>query len=198
MQSSFWAGEHFGCLAEAQVAAEVWCRGRAGLREHGTTRTQPVVVFEELEAPRLLPAPPAVTTCRSISERRSIPIVTSRSRRPSNSIPGELIGETVECVTRRHGAGEGLSIGASSSSVMPASLRGRARRTRMTFHAELTGSAMRDIASQKTKAARRGPAIGRFVEAVLDRAIAMDSDETRLSTVPGRGSLRQRPRRTGV
>jgi transposase len=57
VQGSFWAGENFGCLAEAQVAAELWCRVRAGLRDHGTTHRQPVVVFNEQEAPALLPAP---------------------------------------------------------------------------------------------------------------------------------------------
>ncbi len=56
-QTSFWAGEDFGCLVEAQTAAELWCRSRAGLRTHGSTQAQPAVVFAEVEAPVLLPAP---------------------------------------------------------------------------------------------------------------------------------------------
>ena len=53
VQSSFWAGEDFGCLAEAQAAAELWCRTRAGLRDHGTTHRQPLEVFTAEELPRL-------------------------------------------------------------------------------------------------------------------------------------------------
>ena len=57
VQTSFWAGEDFGCLAEAQTAAELWCASRAGLRTHGTTQAQPAVMFADIEAPALLPAP---------------------------------------------------------------------------------------------------------------------------------------------
>ena len=57
VQTSFWAGEDFGCLVEAQTAAELWCRSRAGLRTHGSTQAQPAVVFAKVEAPVLLPAP---------------------------------------------------------------------------------------------------------------------------------------------
>ena len=69
VQTSFWAGEDFGCLAEAQTAAELWCRGRAGLRTHRGTQQQPAVVFAEHEAPVLLPAPVGRWGCKRLCVR---------------------------------------------------------------------------------------------------------------------------------
>ena len=57
VRGSMWAGETFVDLADAQRRAEAWCRGRAGMRIHGTTQARPIEVFEAEEQPRLLPAP---------------------------------------------------------------------------------------------------------------------------------------------
>lgn len=56
-RGSFFAGEEFADLADAQARAEVWCAQKAGMRIHGTTCARPAVVFAEQEAARLLPAP---------------------------------------------------------------------------------------------------------------------------------------------
>ena len=56
-QRSFFAGERFAGLADAQHRADDWCRIRAGMRVHGTTRQRPAEVFAQVEAPVLLPAP---------------------------------------------------------------------------------------------------------------------------------------------
>ena len=55
-RDSFWAGETFASLAEAQTAADAWC-ARVGGRLHGTTRRRPAEVFSAEELPALLPAP---------------------------------------------------------------------------------------------------------------------------------------------
>jgi len=57
LKDSFWAGETFADLAEAQAAVEHWCRVRAGMRTHGTTGRQPLEVFTDHEQPALLPVP---------------------------------------------------------------------------------------------------------------------------------------------
>jgi transposase len=57
VRNSFFAGECFIDLADAQRRAEVWCRERAGLRTHGTTQLRPAEHFGLEEAPHLLPAP---------------------------------------------------------------------------------------------------------------------------------------------
>lgn len=166
VQSSFWAGENFGCLSEAQAAAEVWCSGRAGLRVHGTTCRQPVVEFDEHEASCLLPVPAA---------RYDIPIYARAKVHPDRhiqvakalySIPGELIGEHVDVR-----ADAALVKVFHRGQLIKCHVR-RAAGTCTTDPAdmpsELTDYAMRDIASQKAKAHRRGPAIGQLVDAVLD------------------------------
>jgi transposase len=56
-QRSFFAGEGFNGIADAQRRAEDWCRIRAGMRVHGTTRQRPAEVFAQVEAAVLLPAP---------------------------------------------------------------------------------------------------------------------------------------------
>ena len=42
VQGSFFAGETFVDLADAQRRAEQWCLQRAGMRVHGTTQRRPV------------------------------------------------------------------------------------------------------------------------------------------------------------
>jgi len=55
VRENFFRGEHF--LDREHVAREAvrWCRERAGMRVHGTTRKQPLVEFERLERPALVP-----------------------------------------------------------------------------------------------------------------------------------------------
>ena len=57
VQTSFWPGETFTDLGEAQAAVEAWCTTRAGMRVHGTTCQRPLEVFTAEELPVLLPAP---------------------------------------------------------------------------------------------------------------------------------------------
>lgn len=57
VRKSFFAGERFASLAEAQERAEHWCRQTAGQRLHGTTQKRPIEVFELEEKAHLGPAP---------------------------------------------------------------------------------------------------------------------------------------------
>jgi transposase len=41
VRESFFWGEVFADLADAQYRAEAWCRTRAGMRIHGTTQRRP-------------------------------------------------------------------------------------------------------------------------------------------------------------
>jgi transposase len=166
VQGSFWAGEDFGCLAEAQVAAELWCRTRAGMRDHGTTHQRPIEVFEAEEAPLLLPAP---TSLYDLPEYRSAKVHRDHHIQVAKalySVPGDLIGRQVDVV--------------ATSKLVKVYDRGQLVKThgraaaggRVTDPADLpsakTDYAMRDIESQKRKARARGPAIGVFAETVLD------------------------------
>jgi transposase len=96
VRGSFFAGEEFTDLAEAQRRAEQWCRSTAGLRIHGTTQRRPAEVFAAEEAPLLLPAPvlpydlpiyarPKVARDHHVEVAKAI-----------YSVPGHLIGHRVE------------------------------------------------------------------------------------------------------
>jgi transposase len=54
VRDSFFAGEHFADLREAQAAAEHWCLHEAGTRVHGTTCRRPLDAFAEVERELLL------------------------------------------------------------------------------------------------------------------------------------------------
>ena len=166
VQGSFWAGEDFGCLVEAQVAVELWCRTRAGMRDHGTTHQHPIEVFEAEEAPLLLPAPTGIYDLPVYSKAKVHRDHHIQVGKALYSIPGDLIGRHVDVRADRrlvkvflggqlvkcHGR-----VPAGGRVTDPADLP-----------SEKTDYAMRDIESQKRNASARGPAIGIFAESVLD------------------------------
>lgn len=166
VQTSFWAGEDFGCLAEAQVAAELWCRGRAGLREHGTTRLRPLDVFTAEELPRLLPAPTADYDLPAYSTAKVARDHHIQVAKAIYSVPGDLIGCHVQVRADRRlvkvfSAGQLIKVHARTK------VGGRVTDP-ADLPSEKTDYAMRDIESQKAQARRRGDAIGIFVVTVLD------------------------------
>jgi transposase len=55
VRENFFRGETWRDLAHVQASAITWCRETAGLRIHGTTRQQPLALFETLERAALLP-----------------------------------------------------------------------------------------------------------------------------------------------
>jgi transposase len=57
VQGSLMPGETFTSLEQLQERAEWWCRQRAGMRVHGTTRQHPAEVFAAEEQPKLKPVP---------------------------------------------------------------------------------------------------------------------------------------------
>ena len=96
VRSSFWNGETFTDLADAQTKATAWCAGRAGMRVHGTTQCRPLEHFRLEEQPLLLPAPaahydvPVYATCR-VHRDHHIEIAKALY-----SIPGNLLGVRVQ------------------------------------------------------------------------------------------------------
>jgi hypothetical protein len=95
VQTSFFAGESFASLAQAQVAAEVWCRGTAGERIHGTTRQRPAEHFEREERACLLPDPESAFEVASWSEpivQRDHHVTVAKAL---YSVPTAYIGQQV-------------------------------------------------------------------------------------------------------
>ena len=59
VRNSFFKGRSFQGRADANRQLLDWVLNKAGLRDHGTTRLQPLAVFETVEKKALLPLPPA-------------------------------------------------------------------------------------------------------------------------------------------
>lgn len=165
VQGSFWAGEDFGCLTEAQVAAELWCLTRAGLRDHGTTHRRPLEVFQTEEAPVLLPAPVEPYDLPVYSRAKVHRDHHIQVAKALYSIPGDLIGRHVEVRADRRLVK--VFYRGELVKCHPRTKVGGRITDPADLPSERTDYAMRDIASQIANAHRRGPSIGVFVEQVL-------------------------------
>ncbi len=87
-QRSFFAGEAFLDIGDAQRRADDWCRVRAGMRVHGTTRQRPAEAFAEHEAPLLTGGPGrSPTGFRPGRRPRCSGTSTSARRTPSTRCP---------------------------------------------------------------------------------------------------------------
>ena len=167
--TSFFAGETFVDLADAQRRAELWCRERAGMRIHGTTQQRPAEVFAAEEAPRLRPAPTAAY---------DLPIyATAKVHRDHHievakalySVPGNLIGPGRG--PRRPARWSRCSHRGQLVKVHPRQAPGRRVTDPDDLPAERTVYAMRDLDHLKRMAAGHGPAIGAYASALLDNPL---------------------------
>jgi transposase len=166
VRGSFFAGEDFVDLADAQRRAETWCRQRAGMRIHGTTQLRPAEVFGAEELPRLLPAPTAVY---------DVPLyVTAKVHRDHHievarslySVPGALIGARVQ--VRADRALVRIFHRGQLVKVHPRQEPGRRSTDPDDLPATKTVYAMRDLDRLRRMAAEHGPAIGAYATALLD------------------------------
>jgi hypothetical protein len=166
VRNSFFAGETFVDLADAQRRVEQWCRERAGMRVHGTIQARPAEVFRVEEQPQLRPAP---------TEVYDVPIYTSAKVHRDHhievakalySIPGNLIGQRVEVradrsLVRVFARGQLVK-------VHPRQAPGRRVTDPDDLPSDRTAYAMRDLDALRRLAAGHGPAIGAFAIALLD------------------------------
>jgi transposase len=166
VRRSFFAGETFVDLADAQRRVEVWCRERAGMRIHGTTQARPVEVFAVEEQPCLLPAP---------TQRYDLPIyVTAKVHRDHHievakalySVPGNLIGTRVD--VRADRALVRIFQRGQLVKVHPRQAPGRRVTDPADLPAHTTVYAMRDLDRLQRMAADHGQAIGVYAAALLD------------------------------
>jgi transposase len=169
VRSSFWAGETFFDLNDAQAKATAWCAGRAGTRIHGTTQCRPVEHFRLDEQPHLLPAPadhydlPIYASCR-VHRDHHIEIAKALY-----SIPGNLLGARVQVRADR----KLVRVFHRSQliKVHPRQAPGQRSTDPADLPAEQTTYALRDIAHLQKMAASHGEAIGAYAAAVLDTAL---------------------------
>ncbi|MDH4074882.1 MAG: IS21 family transposase [Acidimicrobiia bacterium] len=165
VRSSFWDGEHYVDLADAQAKVEAWCSG-AGMRVHGTTQRRPLEQFRADEAPLLLPAPtgpydlPIYATCR-VHRDHHIEIAKALY-----SVPGNLLGARVQVRADRRLVR--IFHRSQLVKVHPRQAPGHRSTDPADLPAERTTYALRDIAHLQRLAAGHGEAIGAYAAAVLD------------------------------
>ena len=165
VRSNFFDGENFTSLAAAQDAARRWCTEKAGMRIHGTTGARPLEVFNEQEAPLLLPVRPAydVPLLRTVKVHRDHHCEIGKAL---YSVPSEFIGLDLDA--------------RADSTLVKFYHRGRLVKThprqrpggRHTDSADLpterTGYAMRDVERLQATADRLGRNIGIYAHRLLD------------------------------
>ncbi len=166
VRESWWRGETFSDLADAQRRVERWCASTAGLRVHGTTAQRPAAHFAEAEQGLLLPAPVEIYDVPIFAK----PLV-ARDRhcevaKALYSIPGELIGQRLSAradsrLVRFYHHGQLIKTHprkpAGGRSTHPADLP------------EGTSDyALRDVESLKGKAAAAGGSVGVYATRILD------------------------------
>ena len=166
VRDSFFAGEEFADLADAQRRAEDWCRIKAGMRIHGTIRVRPAELFAVEEAHALLAAP---------TERYDTPKWTvAKVHRDHHiqvakalySIPGALIGETV--TVRVDSRLLKVWFRGQVVKIHPRQAPGSRSTDEADLPSEKTVYAMRDLDKLQRMAARHGEAIGTYAAVLLD------------------------------
>lgn len=166
VRNSFFAGETFIDLADAQRRVEVWCRQRAGMRIHGTTQLRPAEHFALEEAPVLSPAPTApydVPIYATAKVHRDHHIEVAKAL---YSIPGNLIGTRVDVradrsLVRVFSRGQLVK-------VHPRQRPGGRSTDPDDLPSNKTVYAMRDLDKLQRLAAGHGPAIGTYATVLLD------------------------------
>lgn len=165
-QRSFFAGEEFLGLEDAQRRAAEWCRVRAGLRIHGTTRRQPAVVFAAQEAPLLAPPPQRpyqIPYWGEFTVHRDFQI---RVQYASYTVPYQLVGQRVtaradESLVKVYHRGQVIT-------THPRQPRGGHSRYREHYPPGTDVLARRDVASLLRQAYWHGEPVGMYAGRVLD------------------------------
>jgi transposase len=166
VRGSFWAGEEFTGLAEAQRQAETWARVRAGLRIHGTIHARPAEVFAVLEAPVLAPAPESrydTPTWTTAKVHRDHHIQVAKSL---YSVPGELIGQQV--TVRADSKLVKILHRGQVIKIHPRLPAGGRATDEADLPSEVTAYALRDLDKLIRQAARHGTSVGAYATALLD------------------------------
>ncbi len=169
VRNSFFAGESFIDLADAQRRAVVWCQQRAGMRIHGTIQARPAEVFRLEEFPALRQVP---------TDRYDLPIyATVKVHRDHHlevakalySVPGNLIGQHVQ--VRADGQLVRVFSRGQLVKVHPRMGIGRRSTDPADLPTKRTVYAMRDLDQLQRLAAGHGAAIGTYATALLEHPL---------------------------
>lgn len=166
VRNDFFRGERFVDLASMRQRAARWCREVAGMRTHGTTRQQPLVVFEQDEAPALKPAPTRpydVPVWHDVKVGRDHTVAVAEA---IYSVPYRLRGQTLRVEVRR----DTVSFYADRQLVKR---HPRAKRGALQLDAQDLPPGTADLATKNAdqlqrRAERAGPHVATYVHRLLE------------------------------
>jgi hypothetical protein len=165
-QRSFFAGESFLDIGDAQRRADDWCLVRAGMRVHGTTRLRPAEAFAEHEAPLLMAVPDEPYRVPAWSEAKVQRDFHVRAQNAFYSVPYGLIGQQVtvradDALVKVYHRGQVVK-------VHPRRPAGGRSSDAADFPPGTDVYARRDVNRLAEMAAARGEAIGAYAARILD------------------------------
>jgi hypothetical protein len=165
VRGSFWAGESFTDLADAQERVVDWCSHRAGMRIHGSTAARPAEVFAQVESRCLLGVPAAydVPTFTRVKVHRDFHVEVARSL---YSVPPHLLGQYLQA--RADSALVKLFAHGQLVKTHPRQRPGGRSTHEADLPTERAGYAMRDLTKLTAVCAGHGPSIGIYAERLLD------------------------------
>lgn len=169
VRGSFFAGEVFVDLADAQRRVERWCVETAGMRVQRTIQARPAEVFRVEEAPRLLPAPTGpydLPVYRTAKVHRDHHVEVARAL---YSVPGALIGQLVQ--VRADSSLVRISHRGQIVKVHPRMPPGRRSTDAADLPSDKTAYALRDLDQLTAIAARHGDAVGAYADQLLEVAL---------------------------
>jgi hypothetical protein len=167
VRESFWTGRSFASLEQINAGAERWCLTVAGQRRHGTTHTEPLLLFQTIEQPAMLPLPTAPFEVVTWAKAKVARDCHAQVQGSLYSIPWRYVGQTLDV---RLGAT--LVHFYSGTELARTHLRGR-RGQRQTdwndYPPEKAAFFQRTPAWCREQAAKLGPHVHAAVVELLDR-----------------------------
>ena len=168
VREQFFKGGDFDGLAHLRAEAARWCREVAGMRVHGTTRRQPLMVFRDEECQALVPwdeEPYEITHWRTVKVHPDHHVACQYAL---YSVPSSLCppGQQVEIglgskLVRIYHRGRLLKL-------HPRQPRGGRSTDAADYPAELTPYTLRAPDRIKRNAAEYGPAVADFAQRLFD------------------------------
>lgn len=166
VRGSFFKGEEFFGLPDAQRRGEAWCVSRAGQRIHGTTQRRPAEVFEVEEAPHLLPLPATSYDLPIYATPKVAKDFHIEVAKALYSVPFSLIGTHVD--VRADSVLVRVTHKGRLIKVHPRKPPGQRSTDEGDCPPDKAAYAMRDIEHLKRVAASYGASVGAYAQAVLE------------------------------
>lgn len=165
VRGSFFAGEDFSSLDDAQRRALRWCTETAGMRVHGTTQLRPIEAFRATEAALLSPAPSKPYDTPIWAQPKVHRDFHCEVARSLYSVPYTLVGKYLRA--RADAKTVKFYLDGQLVKAHPRVAPGRRSTDAADFPPGKEVYGMRDLEALRRKVASAGPAVGEYAAALL-------------------------------